>query len=231
MSNVDGIPGGVMGEQPGKYARHIPEGARLVLASGNDHKVEEVRAILRATVSSFSDEQLVGLKDLGLPSPVEDGVTFEENSILKARAVVSAAGLPALADDSGLIVDVLGNAPGVFSARWAGGHGDDAANLNLLLDQLADVPDHYRGARFVCVATLVNTDGTVYTETGEVEGTLLRAAQGTGGFGYDPVFQPQGYARSMAELSADEKNSISHRRRAFELLQEEVSAVLAQPAR
>ena len=172
----------------------------------------------------FSDEWLVGLKDLGLRSPVEDGVTFEENALLKARAVLAASGMPAMADDSGIVVDVFGRAPGIFSARWAGGHGDDESNLALLLEQLADVPDHHRGARFECSAVLVVPGGAEYVEKGVVNGHLLRVPRGEGGFGYDPIFQPEGHARSMAELSAEEKNRISHRGAAFRLLAEEFAA-------
>ena len=151
-------------------------------------------------------------------------MTFAENSLLKARAVAQATGLVAIADDSGLAVDVLGGAPGIFSARWAGRHGDDAANLQLLLDQLADVPDEFRGAAFVCAAALAvpgcqrPEEGREVVEYGQLEGTLLRAPRGAGGFGYDPVLQPSGLDRSCAELSPEEKNAISHRGHAFRAL-------------
>lgn len=222
----DGVSGGLMGEQPGRLSPlpHRPADARVVLATGNDHKLAEVRQILRSVLPEFSDEWLVGLKDLGLRSPVEDGVTFEENALLKARAVLAASGMPAMADDSGIVVDVFGRAPGIFSARWAGGHGDDESNLALLLEQLADVPDHHRGARFECSAVLVVPGGAEYVEKGVVNGHLLRVPRGEGGFGYDPIFQPEGHARSMAELSAEEKNRISHRGAAFRLLAEEFAA-------
>ncbi|HZK04531.1 MAG TPA: RdgB/HAM1 family non-canonical purine NTP pyrophosphatase [Actinomycetaceae bacterium] len=209
--------------------RNLPGHARLVLASANPKKVEELRAILRKAIPGFREETVVGLKDVGMPSPIEDGVTFEENSVLKARAVAQATGLPAVADDSGIIVDVLGKAPGVFSARWAGSHGDDVANLELLLDQLADVPDHHRHARFVCAATLVTPDGASHTETGEVEGVLLRSPRGENGFGYDPIFQPHGYSRSMAELTPSEKHAISHRGKALRGLTDEIAAAVSRP--
>ncbi|MDO5494491.1 MAG: RdgB/HAM1 family non-canonical purine NTP pyrophosphatase [bacterium] len=208
--------------------RPVPPGAKLVLATANDHKVTELREILQAAIPGFNAEAVIGLKELGLEPPVEDGVSFEENSILKARAVLEATGMPAVADDSGLVVDVMGGAPGVFSARWAGRHGDDEANLELLLEQLADVPDHHRGAKFVCAATLITPEGQVHTETGEVSGVLLRAPQGDGGFGYDPIFQPIGHSRSMAELSPKEKNSFSHRALALRELTDEIAGVVSR---
>jgi XTP/dITP diphosphohydrolase len=150
-------------------------------------------------------------------------VTFAENSLLKARTVAEATGLVAIADDSGLAVDVLGGAPGIFSARWAGRHGDDAANLQLLLAQLADVPDEHRGAAFVCAAALAapasdSVPANEVVQYGQLEGTLLREPRGDGGFGYDPILQPKGMDRSCAELSAEEKNAISHRGQAFRAL-------------
>ncbi|HHW83638.1 MAG TPA: RdgB/HAM1 family non-canonical purine NTP pyrophosphatase [Actinomycetales bacterium] len=208
--------------------RQVPEGARLVLATANDHKVRELRQILADAIPGFREETVIGLKDLGLGSPVEEGVTFEENALTKARAVVAQSGLPAVADDSGLVVDVMGAAPGVFSARWAGSHGNDEENLELLLDQLADVPDHHRAARFVCAAVLVTPEGQTYTERGEVTGTLLRSPRGDGGFGYDPIFQPTGHSRSMAEMSAEEKNAISHRSKALRELTDEIAIVVSR---
>ncbi len=205
---------------------------RLVLATHNPHKVGELRAIL-AGVPGLADVEIVGAGEVGAPSPVEDGVTFEENALLKARATAAATGLPALADDSGLAVDVLGGAPGVFSARWAGRHGDDAANLALLLDQLADVPDEHRGARFVCAAALVTPDGAERVETGVLRGRLTRAPRGTGGFGYDPILELEeqparaGEARlTSAELTAAEKNAVSHRGNAFRALAPQIAALL-----
>jgi len=192
--------------------------ARLVLATHNTHKVGELRAILAPVLPGLDPESVVGARDVGAPEPVEDGITFVENALIKARALAAFTGLPAVADDSGLSVDVLGGAPGIFSARWAGRHGDDAANLALLLAQLADIAEPHRSARFVCAAALVTPDGFEHVETGTLEGVLATAPRGTGGFGYDPILVPVGETRSCAELSATEKNAISHRGTAFRAL-------------
>ncbi|MGH3345023.1 MAG: RdgB/HAM1 family non-canonical purine NTP pyrophosphatase [Carbonactinosporaceae bacterium] len=163
--------------------------------------------------------RLLGVDDVeGVPDVQETGLTFAENALVKARAVVGATGLAAVADDSGLCVDALGGMPGVFSARWAGRHGDDRANLELLLAQLADVPDEHRGAHFACVAALVLPGGTERIACGRLDGTLLRRPRGSGGFGYDPVLRPDGETRTAAELTPAEKNAISHRGRAFRAL-------------
>ncbi|MDR1825378.1 MAG: RdgB/HAM1 family non-canonical purine NTP pyrophosphatase [Bifidobacteriaceae bacterium] len=207
-----------------------PNWPRLVLATANPHKLREVTEILSAPgVDALGGLELVTSGDLGLASPVEDGITFQQNALLKARAVVAATGLPALADDSGLCVEVLGGAPGVFSARWAGSHGDDAANLALLLDQLQDVPDKYRGAWFECAACLAMPDGRVVVQTGQMPGTLARAPRGEGGFGYDPILVPDGYTKTSAELTAEQKNAISHRGQALRALAPLI-AQLAVPA-
>ena len=150
--------------------------ARLVLATRNAHKVEELRAILSTLLPELPAEAVIGAAGLDVPEPVEDGVTFEQNALIKARALARATGLPAVADDSGLAVDVLGGAPGIFSARWSGRHGDDRANLELLLAQLADVPAEHRGARFVCAAALVSPDGSEVVEIGEA-GALFATPQ------------------------------------------------------
>jgi XTP/dITP diphosphohydrolase len=196
---------------------------RLVLATHNKGKLRELRELLRGQVPGLDvDTQVVDAAAAGAPDVAETGVTFAENSLLKARAVAEATGLVAIADDSGLAVDVLGGAPGIFSARWSGTHGDDVANLNLLLAQLSDVPDAFRGAAFVCAAALAvpGSDGIAHetVEYGQLEGTLLREPRGEGGFGYDPVLQPAGMDRSCAELSPEEKNAISHRGQAFRAL-------------
>ncbi|UKA64853.1 RdgB/HAM1 family non-canonical purine NTP pyrophosphatase [Arthrobacter sp. FW306-04-A] len=197
---------------------------RLVLATHNKGKLRELRELLRGQVPGLDvDTQVIDAAAAGAPDVAETGVTFAENSLLKARAVAEATGLVAIADDSGLAVDVLGGAPGIFSARWSGRHGDDAANLQLLLAQLSDVPDTHRGAAFVCAAALAVPDavdggGREVVEYGQLEGTLLRQPRGAGGFGYDPVLQPQGLDRSCAELSSEEKNAISHRAKAFRAL-------------
>lgn len=189
---------------------------RLVLATRNAGKLRELRALLRGRVPGLDvDTQVIDAAAAGAPDVVESGTTFEENALLKARAVADATGLPAVADDSGLAVDVLGGAPGIFSARWAGRHGDDSANLDLLLSQLADIPADRRAARFVCAAALAVPDGADVVKRGELKGTLLSEPRGQGGFGYDPVLQPLGGERSCAELTAEEKNAISHRARAF----------------
>jgi len=195
-----------------------PLGARLVLATHNAHKVGELRAILAPVLPGLDPASVVGARDVGAPEPVEDGVTFAENALIKARALAQFTGLPAVADDSGLAVDVLGGAPGIFSARWAGRHGDDAANLALLLAQLADIAEPHRGARFVCAAALVTPDGFEHVETGTLEGVLATEPRGEGGFGYDPILVPTGDTRSCAELTPQEKNAISHRGTAFRAL-------------
>ncbi|KSW19619.1 non-canonical purine NTP pyrophosphatase [Cellulomonas sp. B6] len=204
----------------------VPAGARLVLATHNAHKVGELRAILAPALPGLDPAAVVGARDVRAPEPVEDGVTFEQNALIKARALAAATGLPAVADDSGLSVDVLGGAPGIFSARWAGRHGDDAANLALLLAQLADIAPEHRAARFVCAAALVTPDGVEHVEVGTLEGTLAAAPRGVHGFGYDPVLVPSGDTRTCAELTPDEKNEISHRGQAFRALVPHVVAAL-----
>ncbi|TKV29804.1 RdgB/HAM1 family non-canonical purine NTP pyrophosphatase [Arthrobacter sp. NamB2] len=195
---------------------------RLVLATRNAGKLRELRELLRGQVPGLDvDTQVVDAATAGAPDVVETGTTFEENALLKAEQTARATGLIAVADDSGLAVDVLGGAPGIFSARWAGRHGDDAANLELLLAQLSDIPAERRGAAFVCAAALALPDGGGIgsrTERGELRGTLLAAPRGAGGFGYDPLLVPTGLDRSCAELSPEEKNAISHRGIAFRAL-------------
>ena len=188
---------------------------RVVLATHNPHKVEEFGAIVAAT---RPDLEVVGYDG---PEPVEDGVTFAENALIKARAAAAHTGLVALADDSGICVDVLGGAPGVFSAYWAGHAKDATANLDLLLDQLADIRDPHRTARFVSTIAIVVPDDAEHVVRGEWPGRLATAASGAGGFGYDifiPDDQPGGAERTVAEWSADEKNAASHRARAFAAL-------------
>ncbi len=188
---------------------------RVVLATRNAHKVEELRAIL-ADVCAELDLEIVGATEVEeAPDVVEDGVTFEDNARLKAEALAAHTGLPALADDSGLAVDILGGAPGIFSARGAGRHGDARANLELLLAQLDDVRDEHRGAAFVCSAVLAPPDGTVRATEGRMPGRLAREPRGGNGFGYDPVLVVEGDTRSAAELSPAQKNAISHRGKAF----------------
>ncbi|MFJ9694172.1 RdgB/HAM1 family non-canonical purine NTP pyrophosphatase [Kitasatospora sp. NPDC101183] len=189
---------------------------RLILATRNQHKVAELRAILG---EAGLDVELVGADAYPeIPDVPETGVTFAENALLKAHALAKATGLPAVADDSGLCVDVLSGAPGIFSARWSGKHGDDLANLDLLLAQLSDIAEPHRGAHFFCAAALALPDGTERVVEGRLLGTLRTAPAGTNGFGYDPILQPLGETRTCAEMTAEEKNAISHRGQAFRAL-------------
>ncbi len=190
---------------------------RMVLATRNAHKVQEVGRILSGAGAPV---ELCGVDDLDfeLPDVVEDGATFADNALLKARSAVAVAGIPALADDSGLCVDALAGMPGIFSARWAGSHGDDAQNLALLIDQLRDVPGDRLGAHFTCVAAAVFPDGRELIAHGQVDGLLMRECRGSGGFGYDPIFVPHGFDRTTAEMSPAEKDRVSHRGAAFRQL-------------
>lgn len=198
---------------------------RVVLATRNKHKMVEVRRIL---ADASVDIDLVGLDVFpDAPEVAETGLTFEENALLKARAISRASGLPALADDSGLTVDVLGGMPGIFSARWAGRHGDDVANLQLLLAQLSDVADADRAAAFVCAAALAMPDGAGEVVRGELRGRIVTAPRGSNGFGYDPVFVPDGDDRTAAEMTPDEKDAMSHRGAAFRVLAERIGEVVA----
>ena len=186
----------------------------LVLATRNAAKLRELARILGDQV------RLAGLDAFpGAPDVPETGATFEENALLKARAIAQYTRLPAVADDSGLCVDALNGMPGVLSARWAGGHGDDKANLDLVLAQVADVPDTRRGARFVCAAALVDGAREVVV-TRTVAGRLTRERRGSGGFGYDPIFLPDGFEETTAEMTPEAKDAISHRGRAFRALAE-----------
>ena len=194
---------------------------RIVLATNNPRKRRELERILDGL-----DVELVPMGELGLPSPVEDGDTFEANALIKARAASSATGLPALADDSGLEVDALEGEPGVVSSRWAGTDGDDAANNAKLVRRLADVPEDRRSARFVAVAALVTPDGGAHTVRGVMEGRVRERPTGDGGFGYDPYFVADGKDVSNAELPPAEKDAISHRGAAFRAIRPHVEALL-----
>jgi XTP/dITP diphosphohydrolase len=176
---------------------------KLVLATHNQHKVVEVGAILGVTVPSL---ELVGYDG---PEPKEDGTSFLENAMIKARAAFEHTGLPSIADDSGIAVEILGGAPGIFSARWAGGR-DNVQNRQLLLSQLEDVRDEDRAASFVCTIAMVTADGEV-SFTGIWPGRVARQEQGANGFGYDPVFIPEGFEITAAELDPEVKNALSHR--------------------
>lgn len=193
---------------------------RVILATHNQHKVTELRRILGPLLTGIE------LSGYDGPEPRETGTSFRENALIKARAAAEHTGLPALADDSGIRVAVLGGAPGIFSARWAGPAKDSRQNYELLLWQLADIAPEHRAAEFVAAAALVlpgvaGEEGAEELETVEIveegiwPGRILSEARGENGFGYDPIFQPQGHDRSSAELSAEEKDRESHRTRAF----------------
>ena len=199
---------------------------KLLLATRNVKKLVELRRILEG-----GPVALVGLDDVPpYVEPPETGLTFADNALLKARAGAGATGLPTVADDSGIAVDVLNGMPGVFSARWAGRHGDDQANLELVLAQVGDVPDEHLGAAFVCAAALVLPDGREFVADGRQPGRLVRQRSGQGGFGYDPIFVATGQARTNAELSPAEKDAISHRGQAFRALAGIIARELATSA-
>lgn len=190
---------------------------RVLLATRNAKKLVELRRILES-------EGVTGIEVVGLdavpefPEAPETGATFEDNAIAKAADAAKATGLPAVADDSGLAVDALNGMPGVFSARWSGRHGDDQANLDLLLGQLTDVPDSRRGGAFVSASALVLPGGAEVVVRGEWRGTIIREQRGANGFGYDPIFVPEGETRTSAQLTPEEKDADSHRGRALRLL-------------
>ena len=182
---------------------------RLVLATNNRGKVRELRHLL----PDWVDVLTAG--EAGITLPEETGRTFSENALLKARAAVAQSSLIAMADDSGLEVDALDGRPGVRSARFAGEHADDDANNRLLLELLSDVPPDRRSARFRSVVAVVTPEGEEHIAEGTIEGTILDVPRGTGGFGYDPLFVPVGETRTMAELTMEEKNAVSHRGKAY----------------
>ncbi len=193
---------------------------RVLLATRNGKKLAELRRILSDSVDiTLIGIELVGIDDVpASDEPAETGETFAENALIKARAGAAHTGLVAVADDSGLSVRALGGMPGVLSARWAGRDRDDAANLDLVLDQLADVPEGRREAAFLCAAAVVSPDGTEHVVEGRMPGRIIHVPRGTGGFGYDPVFIADGQRRTNAELAPDEKDAISHRGSAFRAL-------------
>lgn len=208
--------------------RDLPAGARAVLATHSAGKLRELQRLLAERLPGIAPDVVVSAGELGLPDVREDGTSFEQNALKKARAASAATGLLAIADDSGLQVDVMGGSPGIFSARWAGRHGDDAANNALLLAQLADVPAEHRGAQFRCTAVIVAPDGREIIETGVMRGRLLREPRGTDGFGYDPLFVPEDAdGRTSAELSPAEKDAISHRGIAMRALAAQLAELLA----
>ncbi|WP_308465279.1 RdgB/HAM1 family non-canonical purine NTP pyrophosphatase [Rathayibacter soli] len=219
----------------------MSEQIRVVLATHNAHKVAEFQQILGRALPRLEIIPYDG------PEPIEDGASFAENALIKARTASAHTGLPALADDSGVCVDILGGAPGIFSARWSGQHGDDRANRALLLDQLADVRDENRGAHFTATIALVvpgagvgdATDATTATGATASEtvvegiwpGSIARSARGENGFGYDPVFIPAGGTTTSAELTAAEKTAHSHRARAFEKIIPALMALASESPR
>lgn len=195
----------------------------IVVATGNMHKLTEIEAILSQVLP---DTRFVALGQLGdFEDPEETGTTFFENALIKAEAAVAQTGLSAIADDSGLVVDALGGEPGVYSARYAGVHGDDAANNEKLLEKMADVADGGRTARFMSVIALVDASGVVRSGTGACEGMIGREGRGDHGFGYDPLFLPADTpGKTMAELTPEEKNAISHRFHALQDLVEQLAS-------
>ena len=201
--------------------------AKLLLATANKKKLVELQRILDQALG-LSRVTLVGLGDLeDYPDVPETGLTFGENALIKARAGVARTGLPTVADDSGLAVDALNVMPGVLSARWSGGHGDDDANLELVLAQIADIDEEHRGGAFVCAAALVMPNGREHLVEGRQTGRILRERRGEGGFGYDPIFLGDGQERTNAELSPAEKDAISHRGKALR----ELAKVIAKEIR
>jgi XTP/dITP diphosphohydrolase len=199
---------------------------KLVLATRNQGKITEFRRILDELAPG--QIELIGVDQFpDLVDVDETGSTFEENSLLKSRYTCDATGLPAIADDSGLCVDFLNGDPGIFSARWAGIHGNDQANIEKLLEQLKDVPDSNRTAHFTCVASLVMPDGRVQVAEGRFEGHILHAPVGENGFGYDPIFQPLGLSISSAQMSAQEKDLVSHRGKSLRAIAPHVIQMLA----
>ncbi len=201
-----------------------PGAPRLVLATGNQGKLAELARILAA---GRVDVTLVGLGEFpGAPEVRETGATFAENALLKARAMAEFTGLPTVAEDSGLCVDALNGMPGVLSARWSGKHGDEAANNELVLAQLTDVPDSRRGAHFACAAALVLPGGREHVSEGTVYGRLIRAERGSNGFGYDPIFVPDSSELTTAEMSSEAKDKISHRGRALRGLAPVIAALV-----
>lgn len=202
---------------------------KVLLATRNRKKLVELQRILDGALGAHRIA-LLGLDDVEeYPELPETGLTFGENALIKAREGCRRTGLPTIADDSGLTVDALGGMPGVFSARWAGRHGDDQANLQLVLDQIADVPDEHRAAAFVCTVALVLPGGKEHLVDGRQSGRVLRAPRGDGGFGYDPIFLGDGQERTNAELTPEEKDAVSHRGKALRELAKLAAKVLPQP--
>ena len=199
---------------------------KIVLATRNNHKAEELQRILVAQNLDVEILNLTAYPDA--PEVVETESTFEGNALLKARAICTHTGLPAIADDSGLCVNSLNGMPGVLSARWSGAYKNiDEENLNLVLKQISDVPDVRRGAQFVCKAVAVFPDGTELIASGSVEGEIIRQPKGTNGFGYDPIFRPFNSELTTAQMSAEQKDEISHRGKALRDLANQLAKVIS----
>jgi len=196
---------------------------KVILASGNKHKLEEIQEILKDYRLELETMHDAGLVDFEI---IEDGDTFEANSLIKAQAVMDQLGIDTIADDSGLEVDALGGAPGVYSARYAGENADYIANNVKLLKELSDVPEEKRTARFVTVLTMLFKNGDIIVVRGEVEGVIGYEAKGTNGFGYDPLFIVPELGKTFAQLESDEKNALSHRANALKLLKVELDKYL-----
>ena len=187
----------------------------IVAATGNRHKIIEIESITKL----FGMKVIAKGETAAAALEVEEtGTTFEENSKIKAEEIMKVTGMPAIADDSGLMVEALGGAPGVYSARFAGEHATDEENNEKLMSLMEGIPDGRRQAKFVSVITLMYPDGRILTARGECPGTIGRVPEGTNGFGYDPLFLPEGYSVTYAQLTAEEKNRISHRAKALEIL-------------
>jgi XTP/dITP diphosphohydrolase len=198
---------------------------KLLLATRNKGKIEEFRRILEDMAAG--EIELVGLEQFpDLHDVDETGSTFEENALLKAREMSLATGIAAIADDSGLCVDFLNGDPGIFSARWAGSHGDDRANTAKVLESLIGVPDEKRSAHFTCVAALALPDGRTHVEEAHFDGWILQSPIGDQGFGYDPIFRPEGFEISSAQMSADAKDAISHRGKSLRAIAPHVITLL-----
>jgi len=198
---------------------------KLLLATRNKGKIEEFRRILEDIAAG--EIELVGLEQFpDLHDVDETGSTFEENALLKAREMCLSSGIPAIADDSGLCVDFLNGDPGIFSARWAGSHGDDRANIAKVLQSLIGVPNEKRSAHFTCVAALALPDGRTHVEEGRFDGWILHTPVGDQGFGYDPIFRPEGFEISSAQMSAEAKDAISHRGKSLRAIAPHVITLL-----
>jgi len=197
---------------------------QVVLATRNPGKIKEFERLLAEHVSGV---QVLGLNDFpNLPDVEETGDSFEANALLKAREVSAFSNLPALADDSGLCIDALNGDPGIYSARWAGGHGDDRANVAKVLQQLEQIPITQRGAHFQCAVALHLPDGTEVIRTGQLKGVIVSEPRGAAGFGYDPIFQPVGFGLTLGEFGAGEKDRISHRGQALRAITEDLTKLL-----